>query len=92
MEKVNVFLVSIRSANKLLWKNVPIETAKRLCSLDETRLKNSMMVWTRQDTLGLLQENAIDSGRFDHLLTDEEKRIIHYFDGKQWRPKLEDND
>ncbi len=36
--RANVFIASRRSeeGSRLLWRNVPVETAKRLCSLEET--------------------------------------------------------
>ena len=73
--RANVFIASKRSEEgaRLLWRDVPVETAKRLCSLEEPCWAQSMLVWAHCDSLGLHPgDPVVDNGSLDHLLTEEE--------------------
>jgi len=85
---VNIFIAREQGGTALLWQQVPVDTAKRLCSRKDTAGNRSMMVWSESDQLGLHPGNPIvDAGRYDHLLTDEELETILYYDGYDWRTK-----
>lgn len=87
--RANVYIASRRSeeGSRLLWRNVPVETAQRLCSLDETCWAQSMLVWAYCDSLGLHPgDPVVDNGSLGHLLTEEERQEVLCWDGRGWVP------
>lgn len=78
--RANVFIASRRSeeGSRLLWRNVPVETAKRLCPLEETCWAQSMLVWAYCDSLGLhpgdpVREGAAASSALEAALARERR-------------------
>jgi len=90
--RANVFIASKRSEEgaRLLWRDVPVETARRLCSTPETCWAESMLVWAYCDSLGLHPGNpVVDNGSLDYLLTEEERKEVLCWDGRGWVPVAE---
>ncbi len=87
-DTVNIFLTRRSGGTAILWRNVPAATAKRLCNLPETAGDNFMMVWSASPTLGIRPlPPVVDDGRFDDLLSAEEKRVVEYWNGEEWERK-----
>jgi len=87
--------ISKESASELppaFARGLPAERVK-LCSREETQGSNFFLCWSYSSSLGLHSPPPkIDDGRFDRLLeeilTEEDKKTIQFWDGKNWRNKF----